>query len=47
MSFAAPWFLLGLVAVPVLVFAYFMRERRRAAAGAAFVTAPLKPSVVR
>ena len=47
MSFAAPWFLLGLVAVPVLVWAYIARERRRAAAGAAFVTAPLRPSVVR
>jgi Ca-activated chloride channel family protein len=46
-SFAAPWFLLGLLAVPVLIAAYLMRERRRAAAGAAFVTAPLKPSVVR
>jgi Ca-activated chloride channel family protein len=46
-SFAAPWFLLGLFAVPVLVIAYVVRERRRAAAGAAFVTAPLKPSVVR
>jgi Ca-activated chloride channel homolog len=47
MSFAAPWFLLGLLAVPVLVWAYWARERRRAAAGAAFVTAPLRPSVVR
>jgi Ca-activated chloride channel homolog len=47
MSFAAPWFLLGLVAVPVLVWAYWARERRRAAAGAAFVSAPLRPSVVR
>jgi len=46
-SFAAPWFLLGLLAVPVLVWAYVMRERRRAAAGAAFVSAPLRPSVVR
>ena len=47
MSFAAPWFLLGLLAVPVLVWAYWAREGRRAAAGAAFVTAPLRPSVVR
>jgi Ca-activated chloride channel family protein len=47
MSFAAPWFLLGLLAVPVLVWAYFARERRRSAAGAAFVSAPLRPSVVR
>jgi len=46
-SFAAPWFLLGLLAVPVLVMAYVGRERRRDAAGAAFVTAPLRPSVVR
>ena len=47
MTFAAPWFLLGLLAVPVLVFAYVAREQRRAAAGAAFVTAPLRPNVVR
>ena len=47
MSFAAPWFLLGLMAVPVLVWAYWARERQRAAAGAAFVSAPLRPSVVR
>lgn len=47
MSFAAPWFLLGLLAVPVLVGAYLARERRRAAAGAAFVSAPLRPSVIR
>lgn len=46
MSFAAPWFLLGLLAVPVLLWAYWMRERQRAAAGAAFVSAPLRPSVV-
>jgi Ca-activated chloride channel family protein len=46
-SFAAPWFLLGLLAVPVLVWAYLTRERRRSAAGAAFVSAPLRPSVVR
>jgi Ca-activated chloride channel homolog len=46
-SFAAPWFLLGLLAVPVLVYAYVAREQRRAAAGAAFVTAPLRPNVVR
>ena len=38
MSFSAPWFLLGLLAVPVLVWAYWARERTRAAAGAAFVT---------
>ena len=47
MSFAAPWFLLGLLAVPVLAWAYWARERQRAAAGAAFVSAPLRPSVVR
>ncbi len=47
MTFAAPWFLLGLLAVPVLVFAYVAREQRRTAAGAAFVTAPLRPNVVR
>ena len=47
MSFAAPWFLLGLLAVPVLVYAYVAREQRRAAAGAAFVSAPLRPNVVR
>jgi Ca-activated chloride channel family protein len=46
-SFAAPWFLLGLLAVPVLLWAYWARERQRAAAGAAFVSAPLRPSVIR
>ena len=47
MSFAAPWFLLGLVAVPLLVWAYVTREQSRAQAGAAFVSAPLRPNVVR
>jgi Ca-activated chloride channel homolog len=45
-SFAAPWFLLGLLAVPLLVWAYLARERQRVRAGAAFVSAPLRPSVV-
>jgi Ca-activated chloride channel family protein len=47
MSFASPIFLLGLLAVPVLVWAYVAQQRSRASAGAAFVTAPLRPSVVR
>ena len=47
MSFASPWFLLGLAAVPLLVWAYMRREQRRTAAGAAFVSAPLRPNVVR
>lgn len=47
MSFAAPWFLLGLLAVPALVILYVIREQRRADAGAAFVSAPLRPNVVR
>ena len=46
MSFAAPWFLLGLIAVPLLVWAYVSREQQRARAGAAFVSAPLRPNVV-
>jgi Ca-activated chloride channel family protein len=46
-SFAAPWFLLGLAAVPLLVWAYVAREQTRARAGAAFVSAPLRPNVVR
>jgi Ca-activated chloride channel family protein len=45
-SFAAPWFLLGLLAVPLLGWAYLARERQRSRAGAAFVSAPLRPSVV-
>jgi Ca-activated chloride channel family protein len=45
-SFAAPWFLLGLAAVPVLVWAYVVREQQRERAGAAFVTTALRPSVV-
>ncbi|MEA2443642.1 MAG: Ca-activated chloride channel [Thermoleophilales bacterium] len=46
MSFAAPWFLLGLAAVPLLVWAYAVREQARGRAGAAFVSAPLRASVV-
>jgi Ca-activated chloride channel family protein len=45
-SFGAPWFLAGLMAVPLLVWAYVAREQTRARAGAAFVSAPLRPSVV-
>jgi Ca-activated chloride channel family protein len=45
-SFGAPWFLLGLAAVPLLVWAYVTREQTRERAGAAFVSAPLRPSVV-
>jgi Ca-activated chloride channel family protein len=45
-SFAAPWFLLGLAAVPLLVWAYAAREQERERAGAAFVSAPLRASVV-
>jgi Ca-activated chloride channel family protein len=45
-SFAAPWFLLGLLAVPLLVWAYLAREGQRVRAGAAFVSAPLRASVV-
>jgi Ca-activated chloride channel family protein len=45
-SFAAPWFLLGLAAVPLLVWAYAVREQQRSRAGAAFVSAPLRASVV-
>lgn len=45
MSFAAPVFLLGLLAIPALVYGYLSYQRRRAAAVAAFTTAPLLPSV--
>jgi Ca-activated chloride channel family protein len=45
-SFAAPWFLLGLAAVPVLVWAYVARQQQRSRAGAAFVSGPLRASVV-
>jgi Ca-activated chloride channel family protein len=45
-SFASPWFLFGLAAVPLLVWAYAAREQQRERAGAAFVSAPLRASVV-
>ena len=45
MSFASPWVLLGLLAIPVLAVAYLGEGRRRALAAQAFVTEPLTPSV--
>ena len=45
MSFASPWVLLGLLALPVLAVAYVSEGRRRALAARAFVTEPLTPSV--
>jgi Ca-activated chloride channel family protein len=46
-SFGSPGFLLGLVLVPLLAWAYLAHGRTRERAAAAFVTAPLRPSVVR
>lgn len=46
MSFAAPLFLLGLLAVPALAYLYVAYERRRGAAGAAFASARMAPSVL-
>ena len=45
MSFAAPLFLLGLLALPVLAVLYAREQQRRRAAAAAFATPALQPSV--
>ena len=45
MSFLHPIVLVGLVAIPLLACWYAREQRRRAVAGAAFVTEPLRPSV--
>jgi Ca-activated chloride channel family protein len=44
-SFSSPLLLVGLVAIPVLVWWYARQQRRRAFAAAAFVTPILTPSV--
>jgi Ca-activated chloride channel homolog len=46
MSFAAPLVLLGLLVVPLLIRWYAAEQRRRLRAASAFVTAPLRESVV-
>lgn len=45
MSFASPWVLLGLLALPVLAALYVGEGRRRALVARSFVTEPLTPSV--
>jgi Ca-activated chloride channel homolog len=45
-SFQAPLFLAGLVLVPLLAWAYWANQRRRAHAAQAFALAPVQPSVV-
>jgi Ca-activated chloride channel homolog len=45
MSFAWPLVLIALLAVPLLIRWYLVQQRRRARAAAAFVAAPLAPSV--
>ena len=45
MSFAAPLALIALVAIPFVVIWYVRHQRARTRAAAAFVTAPLRPSV--
>ncbi|WP_205697100.1 VWA domain-containing protein [Conexibacter sp. SYSU D00693] len=45
MSFASPWLLLALLAVPPALWAYVVRSRREGRAAAAFVTRPLRASV--
>jgi Ca-activated chloride channel homolog len=45
-SFVSPWWLLGLLAVPLLVAAYVAHERRRRRAAAAFGNPALFPNVV-
>jgi Ca-activated chloride channel family protein len=47
MSFHQPYFLLGLLLVPALVWAYVAHQRSRGRAGEAFVAGPLRASVVR
>jgi Ca-activated chloride channel family protein len=44
-SFASPWVLVGLLALPVLAVWYAREGRRRALAARSFVTQPLTPSV--
>jgi Ca-activated chloride channel homolog len=45
-SFAAPLVLLGLLALPLLVFGYIGNQRRRIAAGSVFTSTRLAPSVM-
>ena len=45
MSFAAPWFLLLLLAIPVLIAGYVLVDRRRREAAARFASPQLLPSV--
>ena len=45
MSFASPWLLLGLLAIPLIVAGYVLSERRRRGQAAAFASAPVMPSV--
>jgi Ca-activated chloride channel family protein len=45
MSFAAPFVLIGLVAIPLLIRWYVGQQRRRASAAAAFAAPSLMPSV--
>jgi Ca-activated chloride channel homolog len=45
-SFAAPLILLGLLAVPALLYAYMRQQRQRTAAVAAFTSAALAPSAM-
>jgi Ca-activated chloride channel family protein len=45
-TFVSPWWLLGLVAVPLLAVAYVAHERRRQRAAAAFGNPALFPNVV-
>src|SRR5439155_8093130 len=46
MSFVSPWWLLGLLAVPLLAVAYAAHERRRRQAAAAFGNPALFPNVI-
>lgn len=46
MTFASPWYLVGLAIIPLAVYGYLSRQRRRRAIAAAFATRPLQPSVM-
>lgn len=46
MTFASPFYLVGLVIVPLAIYGYLARQRQRRAVAAAFATRPLEPSVM-
>ena len=47
MTFAAPYMLLALIAVPFAAIGYFLLERRRTARASAWSTRAMMPNIVR